>query len=231
MGITNAQDVLEVSPLDTALELTQKTAAVPGAPDNYYEAQKTYGRTFARVVPSASQEATAQAQEMAGLGVKTLYVSSDGSPYGAAIALAVRQAATAHSITVSPSASGADGAFYGASSASAAATAFDKLAQSSPTIKLFGPSAVASGLTTSAQNVYISAPGFLSKELPAVGHKFVSDFTAAVGHAPAPEAIFAYEAVAAVDFVVHQAGSAANDRSTVVRNFWTHWRASSSGSQ
>jgi hypothetical protein len=48
MGITNSQDVLQVSPSDTAIELTQATSAVPGAPNSYYESEKTYGHTFAR---------------------------------------------------------------------------------------------------------------------------------------------------------------------------------------
>ena len=34
---------------DTALELTQATAAIPSAPGAYYEARSTYGQTFARV--------------------------------------------------------------------------------------------------------------------------------------------------------------------------------------
>ena len=91
MGITNDQDLLQVSPTDTALELTHTTPVVPGAPNNYYEARGTYGRTFARVVPSSAAEARAQASVMRSLHVKKLYVTNDSSPYGKAIAYAVRQ--------------------------------------------------------------------------------------------------------------------------------------------
>jgi branched-chain amino acid transport system substrate-binding protein len=224
LGITNALDVLQVSPTDTALELTQRSAAVPGAPDSYYESLKTYNRTFARVVPSTALEAKAQVLQMKALHVKRLYVADDGSPYGRAIAAAVRTDAPP-AIAVVGSAAGADGAFDGASSAAAAAQLFDQLASARPTIKLFAPSALAhqafaSRLSGQARNVYVSTPGFLSKNLNAAGRKFVADFKAAYGHSPATEAIFGYEAMASVLSVLRDAGSAANNRTTVIHDFF-----------
>jgi branched-chain amino acid transport system substrate-binding protein len=223
LGITNAQDVLQVTPTDTALELTLATSAIPNTPDRYYESLKTYGRTFARVVPNTSLEANAQIQEMQSLSVGKLYVADDGSPYGKAIALAVKQAAKPP-ITVVSSEGGADAIFYGASNDSAAIRTFNGAAQSNPAVKLFGPSALdddafASGLGAGTRNVYISAPGFLPSDLPAAGQKFLSDFKAAYQRAPVPQAIFGYEAMAAVLDVLKQAGASANDRSTVVRDF------------
>ena len=85
VGITNAQGLLQVSPTDTAVALTQSTPAVPNAPNRYYESLSTYGRTFARVVPNATQEAKAQVSEMQALHVTKLYLTTDGSAYGAAI--------------------------------------------------------------------------------------------------------------------------------------------------
>jgi branched-chain amino acid transport system substrate-binding protein len=224
LGITNAQDLLQVSPTDTAIELTKSTAAVPNSPGRYYESQKSYGRTFARVVPTAALEAKAQIEEMQALGVRQLYVTSDGSPYGRAAALAVKQAAPP-AISVSSSQSGADAVFYGAADPTAAARTFSSFAQSSPTAKLFGPSALAtdafaSGLGAAARNVYISSPGFLPADLTASGRQFVSDFTSTYGHAPATQAIFGYEAMAAVLDMVKQAGASANDRSKIVDNFF-----------
>jgi branched-chain amino acid transport system substrate-binding protein len=224
MGILNAQDVLQVSPTDTALELTQKTAAVPGAPNDYYESQKNYGRTFARVVPNTSLEAKAQVQEMQALGVKSLYITSDGSPYGRAVAQAVRTAAGS-SITVSSSQSGADAVFDGATSVTSAQRVFTSAAASNPAVKLFAPSAldtsaVASALGDAKLRLYVSSPGFLPKDLAASGKKFVADFTAAYGHAPATEAVFGYEAMAAVLSVLREAGGAANNRTTVVHDFF-----------
>ena len=223
-GITNDQDLLQVSPTDTALELTQSTAAVPGAPNRYYESLKTYGKTFARVVPNTAAEAKAQVQEMQSLGVKKLYVANDGSQYGAAAALAVKNDASP-AITVVPTQSGADAVFYGASSAGAADRLFNGAAQSSPTVKLFGPSALdgqtfASGLSPGTRHVYISAPGFRAKDLPPLGQTFVTSFKSAYGHSPAPQAIFGYAAMAAVLDVLKEAGSSASNRSAVVHDFF-----------
>jgi len=224
LGITNALDVLQVSPTDTALELTVSTSAISNTPGRYYESLSTYGRTFARVVPNTELEAKAQVQEMQSLGVSKLYVTDDGSPYGTSIALAVRNAA-APAITVVSSESGADAVFDGASSASAAIRTFNTAAQSDPAVKLFGPSALddgtlVAGLAPSTRNVYISTPGFLPADLGTTGRTFVSNFTAMYGHAPAPEAIFGYEALAAVMDVLREAGTGAGNRATVVRDFF-----------
>ncbi len=234
MGITNAEDVLQVSPADTALELTQPTAAVAGAPNSYYEAHGTYGNTFARVVPNSGQEAKAQVQEMTALGVKSLYVTDDGSAYGAAVALAVKQAAGSSISAVAgpPDAarfrsSGADALFFGAGSGSSDVVArlFEDVAGADAGVRLFAPSALddsgfAASLGAAKLNLYVSAPGFLPKDLPPQGQAFLSAFRSAYGHVPAQGAIFGYEAVSAVLAVLREAGSAANNRASVVRDFF-----------
>ncbi len=224
LGITNAVDLLQVSPTDTALELTETTTAVPDAPDSYYESLASYGRTFARVVPNSGEEAKAQVQEMQSLGVTKLFVASDGSAYGAAIANAVSHDASG-TITVLGSATGADGAFYGSASPTLAARFFNSVAASDPSAKLFGPSALdapafTSALSPSVGSLYISVPGFLQQDLTPAGRTFVQDFTSTYGHAPAVQAIFGYEAVAAVLSVLKQAGASATNRTTVVHDFF-----------
>jgi branched-chain amino acid transport system substrate-binding protein len=225
LGITNAQDLLQVTPTDTAAALTQTNSSVPGAPNRYYESLGTYGRTFARVVPTTSLEAKAQVQEMQALNVSKLYVGIDGSQYGRAIAQAVRTDAASASITVVPSMSGADAAFFGASSDAVAARMFNSAASSAPTLKLFGPSALddaafASQLS-SARNVFVSSPGFLTKDLSATAvSQFLKPFQDTYHRTPSPQAIFGYEAMSAVVSVLHKAGAAANDRDTVVKDFF-----------
>jgi branched-chain amino acid transport system substrate-binding protein len=236
--ITNYSDVLQVSPGDTALEYTQATKAVPDSPQKYFgEAYSSYGYTYAQVVPSSALEAKAQVQEMQALHVKTLYVTSDGSDYGSAIALAVAEAAQGASpaiaVTQGPAtaakiaASGADAMFDGASSSSAATGLFNAVAATNPKMKLFGPSALDTGAFSSAlssgaqPNVYISAPGFLPNDLSPAGHTFVADFEAAYGHQPALGAIFGYEAMSALISVLQSAGNQANNRGTIVHDFRT----------
>lgn len=221
VGITNALDLLQVSPSDTALELTQSTPAVSGAPSKFYEDWDVYGRTLAREVPSSAQEAQAQVAEMRSLHLTSLYVGDDGSDYGKAIALAVRQDAPP-SITVTASESGAAAIFYGSDLPLAAAKFFDAAPAGAA---LFGPSALDTPTFTGAlgsgvRNLYISSPGFLPSDLGPAAKTFVAQFTAAYGHKPATEAIFGYEAVAAVLHVLQEAGAAANNRATVVHDFF-----------
>jgi branched-chain amino acid transport system substrate-binding protein len=226
LGITNAQDLLQVTPTDTAVALTQSTATVPNSPNRYYESLSNNGRTFARVVPTTSPEAKAQVEEMQTLHVSKLYVGTDGSQYGQAIAQAVRADASRASISVASSPAGADAVFYGASSEAAAARVFNSTASSSPTVKLFAPSALsdtafASRLSPAVRNLYVSVPGFLPSGLTAAAKtQFVAPFVAAYHHTPAPQAIFGYEAMSAVLAVLRQAGSSAGDRATVVHGFF-----------
>jgi branched-chain amino acid transport system substrate-binding protein len=225
IGITNAEDILQVSPTDTAVEQTQRTPAVPNSPDRYYESLSSNHRTYARVVPTDALEAKALVGEMQARGVTRLYVVSDGSAYGNALAYAVKTDA-APGITVASSAQSAGAAFYAGSSAAGATALFNQLSQASPTVKLFAPSALyddafVSSLSAAAQrSLYVSSPGFTSSDLPALGKQFVSAFRATFRRAPAPQAIFGYEAMAAVMAVLHREGAAAGNRATIVQAFF-----------
>lgn len=223
IGITNAQNLLQVSPTDTAAALTQTTAAVANSPNKYYESLSANGRTFGRVVPTTAVEAKGLISQMQSLGVKSLYVRDDGSEYGRTVALEVRNAASG--ITLASSIGSADAVFFGGSSQSEATGVFNQAAASNPKLKLFAPSALdddawAAGLSPAAQKqLYVSAPGVLPKQLAASAGTFAADFKAAYGHAPSPQAIFGYEAMSAVVAMLHEAGSSANNRQTVVKDF------------
>lgn len=237
IGITNAEDLLQVSPTDTDALLTEHSST-----SVYYESYGTYGQTFARVVPTTTQEAKAQVAEMRALGVSKVYVTNDGSPYGAAIADAVSQDASGAGISAtsgppnarSALASGSDALFFGADfdSVSQAASLFDTMAETS-TEKLFAPSAlyddafVASLSPAAQRDLYVSSPGFLPGQLTPSGRAFVAAFDAAYGHAPATEAIFGYEAMSALLAVLKEAGAGANSRSTVAGDFLKLKRSSS----
>ncbi len=226
MGIINAEDVLQVSPTDTALELSQSTPAISNTPGRYYEALSTYGRTFARVVPTAAYEAAAVVAEMESLGVKKVYVPTDGSDYGRALRDAFVSRAGTAGISVAGSDAIVGAVFYAGSSVGGATEVFTGAASSNPKAPLFAPSALdlnsfAAALPSAAQkNLYVSAPGFTSGDLPPAGKQFQSAFKTAYGHAPAPQAIFGYTAVAAIIHALQQAGSSAGNRSTVIHDFF-----------
>jgi ABC-type branched-subunit amino acid transport system substrate-binding protein len=239
--ITNADQLLQVSPYDTAIGLTQATPAVSGSPNKYYESLSTNGRTFGRVVPSDNNQAKAELQEMQSLGVKKVFIVEDGEPYGDALALAVQQDASKYGITATPPArssaglaqSGAGALFYGGVSGGVSAPAavqaavqtFNGAISSSPQLKLFGPS----GLDTSsfaaqlspaaAAATTLSEPGLTTAELPAAGATFLTDFKAAYGHAPSTQAIFGYAAMQVVLSALRGAGANANSRVAELNHF------------
>jgi len=225
VGITNALDLLQVSPTDTAAYLTQDVA---GAPDfnHFLESYSTYGRTFAVVVPNTTEEAHAVVAEMAAKGAKSVYVSSDGSDYGNAIADAVRSAVSSEGLTVSAQETGADAVFYGSDAPAKAAAFFNAAAGTAPSALLFGSSSLDTPAFTgavtaaAARRLLISTPGFMPSRLPAAAHSFVTTFTTDYGHAPSGEAVFGYEAMSAVLHAIEAAGGAANDRAAVVREFF-----------
>src|SRR5947209_7808664 len=108
IGITNAQDLLQVSPTDPAVALTQKSAVVPGSPGHYYESFSTYGHTFARMAPTTDHEAVALISAMAGLGVRSVEVQGDGGDYGRELRAALSSRASGGSVSLASSAASAD---------------------------------------------------------------------------------------------------------------------------
>ncbi len=211
LGINNAQDLLQVSPTDTATELTQSVAAVPNSPGVFYEAAGTYGHTFARIVPTSTEEAQAVLGEMKKLGVHNLYVTGDSSDYGKVLQAAVRSGASSQGITVSSSQSGADAIFYGGNSFADADRFATGASSTAGSAKLFLPSGLAgldftAGPWSQFKAVYVSEP------VPGAG---------ASPHLGSAQEAFGYAAVQAVIHVLHDAGSAVANRATVVRHFHT----------
>jgi hypothetical protein len=228
--ITNQQGVLQISPADTAGYLTEAIPTVSSSLNAFYPGHSTYKQTFARVVPSSGEEAKALVGAMQAAHASSVYVAGDRTLYGRTLSAQVAQAAKAAGLTPASAASQAQAYFYGASTSSpsaraAAVQAFDKAAAANPAAKLYAPSglydpAFVSGLSTAAQaRLFVSSPGFLTHDLPAAGQTFVRDFTSRYGHAPAPRAIFGYEAMSALLADLVQAGAKADQRATVVTDF------------
>lgn len=222
-GITNAVDLLQVSPTDTALELSQHTPAVKGSPQSYFESWGSYGRTFARMVPTSAQEASAQVAEMKSLGVASLFIADDSSDYGRALADALTSDATSAGITISKTMSTAAGIFYAGVSPTLAASFFKTAATQDPSAELFGPSSLNSAAFTGAvgslNHLYVTIPGFMPRQLNAAGQAFERAFKTRYGHTPNVEAIFGYEAMTRLLAVIKGAGKGANNRATVVSDF------------
>jgi ABC-type branched-subunit amino acid transport system substrate-binding protein len=214
IGITNAQDLLEVSPTDTAAQFTQK---VPGmrAPKDYYESFSTYGHTFARVVPTTTQEVAAIVAEMQSLGVKNPEPSVVDSGYGKALTTAL-----AHNPPQgTTSAPTNDAVLIATSSRTAAAAALQNEVSSNPHIKLFVPSALADPAFLSTLSPAVQRALYVSSPAPPPGGD--PRFNATHGFT-SPQAIFGYAAMQAVIEALRTAGSKANDRATVVGDLIGH---------
>jgi branched-chain amino acid transport system substrate-binding protein len=233
LGIVGDQQILQVSPTDNAVELTQASPAVSGSPSNWYENLKSTGRTFARVVPTSALEARVLVAEVVRENVTKLFVAEEGGHYGAALAAAVQQAArggSTLSVTVGPPSAaakaGADAVLYAGADPSAAKSLFDSLAAAKPSTKLLVASALADdtfagSLSAGAQTALVaSSPGFMPSSLPASAQTFVQAFRTAYGRAPATEAVFGYEAMDVVLSVLQQAGTGATSRTTVIKDFF-----------
>ncbi|HEY5318899.1 MAG TPA: ABC transporter substrate-binding protein, partial [Solirubrobacteraceae bacterium] len=231
--ITNADDLLQVSPYDTAIGLTQSTPADPGSPNKYYQSLSSYGRTFGRVVPGDNNQAKAQLQLMQSLGVKKLYVAEDGKAYGDEIALAVKEDASKYGISATGperssaglAQSGADAVFYGGVAGPAAVQLLNGAVTADSHLKLFGPSGLysssfASQLSSAAQrDSYLSEPGLTTAELPPSGKAFLTAFKTAYHHVPWTQAIFGYAAMQVVLHTLRAAGVNADNRAANLDSF------------
>jgi branched-chain amino acid transport system substrate-binding protein len=237
--IINQANLMQISPSNTALELTKNPGpSGKGAPDKYYPTGK---RTYARVVAADHIQGAAQGDWMKELGVKKLFEANDKQVYGGGVAKTTGDAAKLNGIQVvgnegidikAPNyralaqkikSSGADAFFFGGITASNGVQLYKDVYAANPNIKLFGPDGVAESSFTSklpagAQaHTYITVGTIDPKDYPPEGQKFFKDFKAAYGTAePEPYAIYGYEAMSLLLDAMKRAGSKCNDRQSVI---------------
>jgi branched-chain amino acid transport system substrate-binding protein len=237
--ITNEANLQQISPANTALELTKNPGpGGKGAPQKYYPSGK---RTYARVVPADHIQGAALADWMKELGVKKLYILNDKQVYGSGVAKTTSDAAKLRNIQVlgnegiDPKAAnyrslatkikgtGADAVFFGGITNNNAAQLFKDLGAALPNAKLFGPDGVAETTFTKelpknvADRTYITVATVNPKDYGPEGQKFFKDFKAAYGESsPQPYAIYGYEAMSLTLDAMKRAGSKCGDRQAVI---------------
>jgi branched-chain amino acid transport system substrate-binding protein len=239
--ITNEAQILQISPSNTALELTKNPGpSGKGAPDKYYPKGKG-SRNYARVVAADHIQGSAQADWMKEKGVKKVYILNDRQVYGAGVAKTTGDAAKRRGIQVvgtdgiDPKApnyrslaskiksTGADAMFFGGIVDNNAVQLYKDVGAALPNATLWGPDGVATTTFTKplpasvAKRVFITVATINPKDYGPKGQKFYKDFKAAYGNkAPEPYAIYGFEAMDLTLDAMSRAGDKCNDRKKVI---------------
>ncbi len=239
--IINQAGILQISPSNTYVGLTDSAGAEKGEPDKYYPSGK---RTYGRVVPYDGIQAKAQASYMKDAGCTKVYILNDKEVYGKGLADNTQTAAEAAGLTVlgndgidtkaanfrtvasKVKSSGADCMMFGGITQNKAVQLWKDIHASSPDLKLFGPDGVAESpfteeLSASEQKVtYVTNPTLDPKLYPAAGQKFFADYKAKFGADPEPYAIYGYEAMSLALDSIKRAADQGGDRQAVIDQFF-----------
>ena len=216
----NRAGIPQVSPTSSAVGLTTSGPSVfPGEPQKYYP---TGVRTFARVVPNDTVQATAQVRVQRSLGCQSTYVLDDGEVDGADAArtfavaaqkaglrLAGFQAFPRNATSYTALASGVaqthpDCVLISADTESGAALLTTQLAAAMPDVKLFGTAGLAEstfvdpargGIPLAIDSrVLLTAPDLSLAQYPASARAFTAAYERRYGPVE-PVSILGYEAM------------------------------------
>ena len=240
LPILNRSGILQISPSNTAVGLTKKSAD-PAEPAKYYPTGK---RTYGRVVPADNIQSAAQVSYMKSLGVKKLYVLDDKEVYGKGVGDGVAadakkagiqvlgdegidpKAANYRSLAQKMKSAGADAFFFGGITANNAVQLWGDIFAANPNIKGFGPDGVAETSFSSKipaatmPDTYITNPTLPEQLYPPAAKTFFADFKSTYGHDPEPYAIYGYEAMNAALQAIKNAGDKGNCRADVIKGFF-----------
>jgi branched-chain amino acid transport system substrate-binding protein len=248
--ILDENDLLQVSPLDTATGYTLATDAIPGSPDRYYPNVQKAGRTFARLAPSDRVQAGALLAYMGEEGVRRLALVDDDDPVQLALLDAIRSGAPARGIAIvgSVEVDGSEGdygdtvktllagrpdavLYAGGPLDGAAALLWRQLAAADRALTLFAPGSLADGPfvralgPAAASAARVTRPVLAPAAYPPAGRAVLRALAARSGRPAPPEALYGYEAMAVALAAISRAAQAAGTRpltrTAVVRALFT----------
>jgi branched-chain amino acid transport system substrate-binding protein len=241
LPILNEAGILQVSATNTYVGLTRDEGAATGEPERFFP---TGQRTYGRVIPADHVQAAALATLMGEEDCLSTLLLDDGEAFGDGLAENVQRAARAQELDLAGRATiGEDPATLRAAADRVARTDPDclllavgvptagaagllrELGAARPTMRFLGPStlddaAFLAGLGGNVETqLHVTAPELAPDAYPVASQRFYRAFRAGAGRLPAPEAIYAYEAMKAVLRAIEDAGELGNDRAEVIAAF------------
>ncbi len=240
LPVLNESGILQISPSNTAIDLT-RPGAEKGSPDKYYPSGQ---RTFGRVVPADHIQAAAQVTYQKDQGCTKLYILNDKEVYGKGVADQVQKvaesqgeqvvanegidtkAANFRSVAQKIRGSGANCMFFGGITQNKGVQLWKDVHAVNPTLKLFGPDGVAESpfstkIGASAEKqTYITNPTLDPKLYPPAAQDFFKTYKQKFGKDPEPYAIYGYEAMKVALLAIQNAGDKGNDRQAVIDAFF-----------
>ena len=242
LPILNESGILQVAPTLTYAGLTRSEGGTAGEPDRYYPSGQ---RTFGRVIPADNVEAAAIATAMREESCVEAAVVGDPETGGESLAPIVGREAKSLGMKVvavdrvpDPPAgvrqladrverANADCLFIGAGADPRSVSALlTQLHDSRPSMRFFGPDALDRASLLGAlspaveDQLRITSATLPPQAWPRPAQRFYRAFAQRYGRAPAPDAIFGYEAMMAVLHAIDEAGELGNHRAEVVKQFF-----------
>ncbi|MGP0102173.1 MAG: branched-chain amino acid ABC transporter substrate-binding protein [Solirubrobacteraceae bacterium] len=233
----NEAGILQISPASPYVGLTSSFDAGQDEPERFYPSGK---RTFVRLAPGDTAQASAQVQLMRSLGVHRLYVLDDQDPFDVPLADIVADyaeqagiAVLAHdSLSTVAGAvftgevekiveSRAQAVFLAGGEGKGTAELWRDLHEAAPHLLLLGSSSMAGESFTSqigaaSEDTYLTTPVLPIGLYPPVAQRVLRHYRAVFGTEGGVYALYGYEAMTVVLDAVRSSGARGNDRQTVI---------------
>jgi branched-chain amino acid transport system substrate-binding protein len=237
LPLINAAGILQLSTASPYVGLTSSFDAGQDEPERFYPSGR---RTFARLQPGDTAQATAQVQLMKSLGVHRVYVLDDQDPFEAPLAQIVAGDAERAGITVLAhdsistvagstftgeiekiAGSKPQAVFMAGGEGEGTPELWRGLGAAVPHAALLGSSSMASPSFTSkigaaAARTYLTTPVLAPALYPPSAQAVLADYRQTFGTEGTPSALYGYEAMTVVLDAIRNAGSHGDDRQTVI---------------
>lgn len=237
LPLINAAGILQLSAASPYVGLTSSFDAGQDEPARFYPNGR---RTFARLQPGDTVQATAQVQLMKSLGVHRLYVLDDQDPFEVPLAQIVAGDAEHAGIKVLahdsiPTVAGStfsgeiekiaqsrpQAVFLAGGEGAGTATLWRGLHAAAPHTLLLGPSSMAGPSFTSqigaaAAGTYLTTPVLAAALYPPSAQGVLADYRRTFGAKGSPWVLYGYEAMTAVLDAIRSAGARGADRQAVI---------------